>query len=433
MRMGDVAIYCNGLSKRYRLGLQWQRYKTLREALVQRIHNSTKVLGSALSRRNDTKVGDADFIWALDDVSFEVRQGEAVGIVGRNGAGKSTLLKLLSRITKPTRGSAQICGRVGSLLEVGTGFHPELTGRENVFLNGSILGMSRADIRQKFDEIVAFSEVERFLDTPVKRYSSGMVVRLAFSVAAHLEPEILIVDEVLAVGDARFQQKCLGKMNQVTTKQGCTLMVVSHNLSVLEAVCSQAHLLEDGKLVRSGTVQDVIRYYLNDGDGQDGITYKVVSRELKWLRIANRKDLDGRRTDEDLDFIIDFEATRRIEGLHFDCHLVDDSGRIVVHSRSRFVSDGFDVEPGHFSLRYLLRSPKLAPGHYAMTMSVHVTGQQLFWAENIDACTISASSYFGQVAVYSELKSTIIPEFQIELVRAAQIMKLQIASEEKRG
>ena len=421
--MSDVAICCNGLSKRYRIGLQRQRYKTLREAVVQMVHKPANMLSSALSPRNGTKAEGADFIWALDDVSFEVKQGEAVGIIGRNGAGKSTLLKLLSRITKPTRGSAEICGRVGSLLEVGTGFHSELTGRENIFLNGSILGMSRADIQRRFDEIVAFSEVGRFLDTPVKHYSSGMVVRLAFSVAAHLEPEILIIDEVLAVGDARFQQKCLSKMNQVSTQQGCTLLVVSHNLSVLEAVCRQAHLLEDGKLVRSGTVQDVTRYYLNDGEGQDAVIYKTVSRELRWLRIANRKALDGRRTDEDLDFIIDFEASRRIESLHFDCHLVDDNDRIVVHSRTRFVSDGFDVGPGAFSLRYLLRSPKLAPGHYAMTMYVYADNRELFWADNIDACTISASSYFGQVAVYSELKSTIIPEFQIELVRAAQFTK----------
>ena len=203
--------------------------------------------------------------WALKDVSFEVRQGEVIGIIGRNGAGKSTLLKILSRITEPTEGRVTLSGRVASLLEVGTGFHPELTGRENIFLNGAILGMTRAEIAQKFDEIVAFAGTERFLDTPVKRYSSGMYVRLAFAVAAHLEPEILIVDEVLAVGDAEFQQKCLGKMGEVA-HSGRTVLFVSHQLAVVENLCQLGLLLDRGRVVKHGPIRDVIAAVLGRGD-----------------------------------------------------------------------------------------------------------------------------------------------------------------------
>ncbi|HEY8504719.1 MAG TPA: ABC transporter ATP-binding protein, partial [Gemmataceae bacterium] len=230
------AIRVENLSKQYRLGeTLGSPYQTLRDALAE----AAKAPLRRLFRRDRPGVGGGarGHFWALKDVSFEVKPGEVVGVIGRNGAGKSTLLKVLSRITEPTAGRAEIRGRVGSLLEVGTGFHPELTGRENIYLNGSILGMNRREIARKFDEIVAFSEIEKFLDTPVKRYSSGMYVRLAFAVAAHLEPEILIVDEVLAVGDAAFQKKCLGKMQDVT-KDGRTVVFVSHNLGALQHICT---------------------------------------------------------------------------------------------------------------------------------------------------------------------------------------------------
>jgi lipopolysaccharide transport system ATP-binding protein len=215
--------------------------------------------------RDGKLVDESSEFWALKDISFSVRRGEVLGIIGRNGAGKSTLLKILSRITEPTGGTAYIRGRVASLLEVGTGFHPELTGRENIYLNGAILGMTRAEIRTKFDEIVAFAEVERFLDTPVKRYSSGMYVRLAFAVAAHLEPEILIVDEVLAVGDRNFQQKCLGKMHDVASKEGRTVLFVSHNLAAINELAAHALLLELGRIAVDGSVSDVISSYLSKG------------------------------------------------------------------------------------------------------------------------------------------------------------------------
>lgn len=249
-------IQVEGLSKRYRLGARGGARSTLRETIM----GLPRRLASSLT--GSAEDPDAESFWALDDVSFEVGPGEALGVVGANGAGKTTLLKLLSRITEPTRGRAVLRGRVGSLLEVGTGFHNELSGRENIFLSGAILGLRRREIEQKFDEIVAFAGVERFLDTPVKRYSSGMYVRLGFAIAAHLEPEILVVDEVLAVGDARFQKKCLGKMGEVARDEGRTVLFVSHNMTSVRQLCTRAIQLEGGKLVADGPAEEVVARYL---------------------------------------------------------------------------------------------------------------------------------------------------------------------------
>src|SRR5256884_3462490 len=247
--MSDVAIGVAGLGKQYQIGGDRKPpYKTIRESITDMVLDPLRRLRAGLSA---DAVNGEQALWALKDVSFEVNRGEVVGIIGRNGAGKSTLLKILSRITEPTEGQAEIVGRVGSLLEVGTGFHPELTGRENVYLNGAILGMKRSEIDRRFDEIVAFSEIERFLETPVKHYSSGMYARLAFAVAAHLEPEILLVDEGLAVGDAAFQKKCLGKMGDVA-KAGRTVLFVSHNMAAVRSLCSRAFLLSDGRILSSG-------------------------------------------------------------------------------------------------------------------------------------------------------------------------------------
>lgn len=261
--MTDIVINAEGLGKRYLIGHQSaerERYTTLRDLMAR----SLKGLGRSardMMRGRQIIIGDeVEEFWALNDVSFEIRRGEVVGIVGRNGAGKSTLLKVLSRITEPSEGRVEIRGRIASLLEVGTGFHPELTGRENIYLNGAILGMTRAEIRKKFDEIVAFAEVEKFLDTPVKRYSSGMYVRLAFSVAAHLEPEILVVDEVLAVGDAEFQKKCLGKMQDVAG-HGRTVLFVSHNMAAVQNLCDRAILLRNGRKEFDGDTTEAIKIY----------------------------------------------------------------------------------------------------------------------------------------------------------------------------
>jgi lipopolysaccharide transport system ATP-binding protein len=260
--MTAIAISVEGLGKEYQIGLEDRRHMTFREAVVGMAKSPLRKFRRLSGRTTD------DRFWALRDISFEVPHGEVLGIIGRNGAGKSTLLKILSRITEPTTGRATINGRVASLLEVGTGFHNELTGRENVYLNGAILGMSRAEIKRKFDEIVDFSGVERFLDTPIKRYSSGMKVRLAFAVAAHLEPEILIIDEVLAVGDQEFQTKCLGKMHDVATS-GRTVLFVSHNMAAVESLCFRAVLLQSGGLIADGGTGHVIQKYVSINRGQD--------------------------------------------------------------------------------------------------------------------------------------------------------------------
>ncbi len=259
--MSDTAIRVEGLSKQYRIGERRQPYATLRETIMNVCHAPFRAARARFGRAAPPRSNETTF-WALRDVSFTVDPGEVLGVIGRNGAGKSTMLKVLSRITEPTQGFAEISGRVGSLLEVGTGFHNELSGRDNVYLNGAILGMRRAEIDRKFDEIVAFAEVEQFIDTPVKHYSSGMYLRLAFAVAAHLEPEILLIDEVLAVGDAAFQKKCLGQMGKVA-QQGRTVLFVSHNMAAVRALCTRVMYLEAGELSFIGEPQHAIRCYNN--------------------------------------------------------------------------------------------------------------------------------------------------------------------------
>jgi lipopolysaccharide transport system ATP-binding protein len=309
-----------------------------------------------------------DEIWALDDVSFELRRGEVLGLIGANGAGKSTLLKLLSRITEPTEGRIVIQGRVGSLLEVGTGFHPELTGRENVYLNGTILGMRKSEIDRRFDEIVEFSGVARFLDTPVKRYSSGMQVRLAFAVAAHLEPEILLVDEVLAVGDAEFQQKCLGKMRDVT-RAGRTVVFVSHNLAAVRSLCSRALVLEQGRLVFDGDTDGAVERYLGHVRGADKAVVEGADLELRLAKsrlygdeplfrctriaVLDEQGLPASsfRSDEDITVEVEYTVLRPVPSFRILLTLTDDDQNAIL--RSETVDDP-----------QLARSPRLEPGSY---------------------------------------------------------------------
>lgn len=288
--MSDIAISVEKISKRYRIGLKEEIKDTFAGVIadiIKRPLNNFKKLRN-LSRFKDNEAEKEDIIWALKDISFEVKQGEVIGIIGRNGAGKSTLLKILSRITEPSSGCIPINGRVASLLEVGTGFHPELTGRENIYLNGTILGMTKVEIDHKFNEILSFSGVEKFIDTPVKRYSSGMQVRLAFSVAAHLEPEILLVDEVLAVGDAEFQKKCLGKMTEVS-KGGRTILFVSHNMSAIHALCKRTILIDNGKILQDGKTNEVISYYLKQKTLKKAIA-TTSEIEARIEGVINKKD-----------------------------------------------------------------------------------------------------------------------------------------------
>jgi lipopolysaccharide transport system ATP-binding protein len=288
--MGAPVIRARSIGKQYRIGAT-EPYHTFRESLIRAIGAPLRAL-----RREQY---EPPMIWALRDVAFDVEAGEIVGVIGRNGAGKSTLLKLLSRITAPTTGEIELRGRVGALLEVGTGFHPELTGRENIYMNGAILGMKRVEIRRKFEAIVAFSETEKFLDTPVKHYSSGMFMRLAFAVAAHLEPEILIVDEVLAVGDAGFQKKCLSKMDDVSRNEGRTVLFVSHNMPAIARLCPRVILLESGHVISDGHASDVIRSYLNSGSGSSAERAWIVpetapGNDIVRLRAVRCVGVDGR-------------------------------------------------------------------------------------------------------------------------------------------
>lgn len=351
--MSDFALRVEGLSKSFRLGhrLAYHRFSELIENVAS---NLAKLPGRILRPSVASSAAEQDSFWALSDVSFEVAQGEVFGFIGRNGAGKSTLLKLLSRIMRPTRGRIEIRGRVGSLLEVGTGFHPELTGRENIFLNGAVLGMTRREIRKKFDEIVAFSEVERFLDTPVKRYSSGMYVRLAFAVAAHLEPEILIVDEVLAVGDAAFQQKCMGKMG-AASRQGKTVLIVSHSLPVITNLCQKAILLEAGRVTAAGPAADVVRQYL--------VNVRSASGEVVWPEIKEapgndlvrlhsvkiqQEGLDGPTGDVDISKDVQVQITywnRVPDQQLYSALWLKDSNGIFVLSTSNVKAVALNVDP----------------------------------------------------------------------------------------
>lgn len=369
--MSDVAIRAEGLGKVYRLGRR-ERYRTLRDTLTDALTAPLRRL-----RSSNSSNGHAPTLWALKDVSFEVNRGEVIGIIGRNGAGKSTLLKILSRITEPTEGTAQIHGRVGSLLEVGTGFHPELTGRENIFLNGAILGMKRAELQRKFDEIVAFAEVEKFIDTPVKHYSSGMYVRLAFAVAAHLEPEILIIDEVLAVGDVAFQKKCLGKMGEVS-KQGRTILFVSHNMIAVENLCSRVILLERGRIAIEGLSHNVIGQYLrctDDISAERRFANAARSGHPGAVELTGCEILVGGgrgsvRAGETFTVRTHFSSARRVVHPVFSFAIFSNMGMplFAVHSSDLNVEIPEINGPGFADIE--ITSPTLMPGNYLLHFAV---------------------------------------------------------------
>lgn len=359
--MSSVAISIQQLGKRYRLGTYvgfGNRSTTFREVLG----GASRTALTALRRRANQPAASSEF-WALREVSFDVLQGQVTGIVGGNGAGKSTLLKILSRITDPTEGRAVIRGRIASLLEVGTGFHPDLTGRENVYLNGTILGMTRAEVRSRFDDIVAFGEVERFLDTPVKRYSSGMYVRLAFAVAAHLEPEILIVDEVLAVGDQEFQAKCLGKMDQVK-KSGRTVLFVSHNMAAVKALCDTTALLEGGRLLDMGATDRVLRRYLTKTSQGAAVIEPVPPRAdqpyLQRIRLATPRLSYGDELALELDVWSPASAT-----VGLDIRIQDENGTPVAYLSTHMTPGRVEIAAGRTThLRVIAGPLSLAVGGY---------------------------------------------------------------------
>ena len=365
--MSDPIIRVEGLGKEYLIGHQANGHRTLRDVLAEALSFN----GSHLSK---SRYPRSERLQALKDVSFDVSEGEVVGIIGRNGAGKSTLLKILSRITEPTRGLVRLRGRVASLLEVGTGFHPELTGRENIFLNGAILGMSREEIKQKFDQIVAFAEVEKFLDTPVKRYSSGMYVRLAFAVAAHLEPEILIVDEVLAVGDFEFQRRCLGKMNEVA-RGGRTVLLVSHNMTAIEELCNSAILLKNGAIEISGPTQRVVAEYLssaaagsswhiNDQIEREGTGSARITR-LELLSIHDNVALSSLAFRKSFRLRIHYNVNRRLSDPRFGFALLSDKAERVFQSETSDVNLRIpSIEEGDGWFDCIVSAPNVLPGVY---------------------------------------------------------------------
>lgn len=378
----EPAIVAEGVGKRYRLG-ERESYRALRDVLAGTV---------AAPFRRQRKPGASRELWALEDVSFTLGRGDVLGLIGANGAGKSTLLKVLSRITDPTRGRVTLRGRVGSLLEVGTGFHPELTGRENIMLNGTILGMRRAEIMRRFDEIVEFAGVQRFLDTPVKRYSSGMQVRLAFAVAAHLEPEILLVDEVLAVGDAEFQQKCLGKMKDVS-REGRTVVFVSHNLAAVRSLCPRALVLEKGRLTFDGPTEEAVHRYL----GQAGSTSAVVEGDTLRRRVAREQvyssdpffectriavlDEEGVptttfRSDEEIAVETDFRLFRPLAAPRVVVTLTDENQVPVLRTETtddEAVDEAPRLEPGVY--RSLVRLPRQLFGDATLDLSVSLIAE----------------------------------------------------------
>jgi lipopolysaccharide transport system ATP-binding protein len=367
--MDDTVIRVENLGKQYRIGTSIEAYGTLRDSL-----------GKVFKPRkdqDDTAENGENFIWALRGLNFEVKQGQVLGVIGRNGAGKSTLLKILSRVTYPTEGFAEIRGRVGSLLEVGTGFHPELSGRENILLNGAILGMKRTEIEKKFDEIVDFAEIEKFIDTPVKRYSSGMYLRLAFAVAAHLEPEILVVDEVLAVGDAEFQRKCLGKMSDVA-QQGRTVLFVSHNMSAVLRLTEESLVIEKGKLAMRAPSGEAVDYYLSRGyslEGQrvwhaDEISQDAYPFQPVAIRVKNPEGtvVDTVRSIQTATIELEYNILAPMTGLRVGIYLISTRGEYIFTSFDTDDAGEFERfgtrQPGNYRSRCVIPADTLNEGRY---------------------------------------------------------------------
>jgi len=372
----ETVISVKNIGKKYNITHQQGGYVTMRDVLTNILKSPFKF--AKQKTKEIAGLAKKEEFWALKDVNFEVKKGEVIGIIGRNGAGKSTLLKILSQITPPTEGEIKISGRVGSLLEVGTGFHPELTGRENIFLNGAILGMTRKEIAAKFDAIVAFSGVQKFLDTPVKRYSSGMYVRLAFSVAAHMDPDILIIDEVLAVGDAEFQKKCLGKMDEITKKEGRTIIFVSHNMVAIKQLCQKTILLEKGKVKMIGETDYVIRTYTNDMTKDAGVVWNGDNGDEN-IKITNvtvkSLGIDGDfYTSAPIEINISGEILKPTRELILGFHLFSEYGYELAYSLydDHEITLGPTVKPGKFTKRFTIPANTLAQGGYWIEVEVGI-------------------------------------------------------------
>jgi lipopolysaccharide transport system ATP-binding protein len=400
--MNNTVIQVDRLSKLYHIGHSGKivKYKTLRETITGAFSAPLRCL------RKNSKDQNIEIIWALKDVSFEIQDGEVVGIIGHNGAGKSTLLKILSRITEPSEGTVDIYGRVGSLLEVGSGFHNELTGRENIFLNGAILGMKKAEIEKKFDEIVDFSGVEKFIDTPVKHYSNGMYLRLAFSVAAHLEPDILLVDEVLAVGDAEFQKRCLGKMSDVANA-GRTVLFVSHQMAAIQNLCKRTILLDNGKILMDGDTESVIKEYMNSSIKRSQISLserpdRTGSGEIRFSKVTlknrEKEPIDFFRSGDYAVLAVEFEhdKIRELHNLNIALGIDDSFGQRITVLSTEVTHETFQiVSPDSNCVEIHIERLPLAPGRYGFTLFATVDGTIADWIKNAGFFDVESGDYFG--------------------------------------
>lgn len=416
----NVVIRVEGLGKKYALHHQRDENSSFRDVLVDKAHSAKRLLnpftlaGQLRKAQRDAakeRIESEEEFWALRNVSFEITRGERVGFIGRNGAGKSTLLKILSRITEPTTGRVEIRGRVASLLEVGTGFHPELTGRENIYLNGAILGMKRREIQSKFSEIVEFAEISRFLDTPVKRYSSGMYVRLAFAVAAHLEPELLVVDEVLAVGDVSFQEKCLGKMEGVA-REGRTVLFVSHNLQAIERLCDRALYLKGGECVFDGTSTDACASYLKEGKAWKAMLSQRNREYAKGMaaQITNVEVLDSNlnpaesaRAGEAIFIRIHYATTKPMTSPWFGISVLSQNGVRIFNSVSADLNNDIDQIEGEGSVEVCFSNLILSPGHYLMNIALGMQdGNYLDYIAEIPMIDIVDSPALPSIRSYNQ-------------------------------
>lgn len=413
----SAIIKVENVSKEFVIGHEAaEKYTTLRDVVSKKAKKLFSFSGGSVSGNGQPT---REIFSALKDVSFQIEQGDRVGIIGRNGAGKSTLLKVLSRITEPTTGRVTLKGRVASLLEVGTGFHPELTGRENIFLNGAILGMSRSEIRRKFDEIVAFAEVEKFLDTPVKRYSSGMYVRLAFAVAAHLEPEILIVDEVLAVGDVQFQKKCIGKMEDVSNNEGRTVLFVSHNMEALSRLCKKALLLEKGEVQSFSDTDSIIsRYLLSRKNSREYSKKGTKEIEVKDVLIKNKDNSIS-------DTIVTFEDC--VIEMYCICHVADLKNvtfaiclnnvqeQRVTSFWTAYKAQTFPVTKGEFVVTFKIENLKIMPGDYEIITYIESNGIEIERIDNFDRLFVKYTNNFGCTVEPNISQGMYIEDFEISV------------------
>jgi lipopolysaccharide transport system ATP-binding protein len=414
--MSDPIIKVEGMGKKYIISHESSmRYTALRDVIAKKAKELVQNKVNSLHTREE--------FWALKDINFEVQPGEAIGIIGRNGAGKSTLLKVLSRITEPTTGRIEINGRIASLLEVGTGFHPELTGRENIFLNGAILGMSRNEIRRKFDEIVDFSGVEKFLDTPVKRYSSGMYVRLAFAVAAHLEPEILVVDEVLAVGDAEFQKKCLGKMDEVSKKDGRTVLFVSHNMAAIKSLCTSGIVLREGTISNMGNINEAISCYLNDQELYSQVKLKDLKNRKGngWIRFTDIKyeDTNGKIKDtfkvgDQLKINVFFEAGDNADPSLFsriDIGINDQMNTRVTWLSTNIYQDKIDITKG--KITFYIEKLLLNQGVYNVNLYCENSIGIADWITNASKFNVEFHDFYKNGRTVPEKQGCLVTEFKL--------------------